>query len=344
LLADSETDQLADWLANIPLERAVLFPCSDEWVAAIGNLPDDLQSRFPSSIPPKWALDQLIDKAKLERLGSELNLSRPRSWMLERPEDLPPDSEVPFDECFLKPLHSQQFHRRFGVKAFAVTSRADAIEKLGRCHDSGIPMILQQYVLGPASSHYFIDGFVDRNGRLCAMTARQRLRMYPLDFGDSSYMTSVELGSVEPVPEELTRLFAHLQYRGIFSAEYKRDERDGRLKLIEVNTRAWAYIEFALLCGVNVAEMEVADALAQPVSEIRYSQIGRSMKMFPKDLLAANAAVKAGNLSWLTVLKQWLSARSSLYRWDDPVPWVVQRFDDARLLARKLFRSNKSES
>jgi predicted ATP-grasp superfamily ATP-dependent carboligase len=178
------------------------------------------------------------------------------------------------------------------------------------------------------------------------MIARQRLRMYPLDFGDSSYMTSVNLNEVDPVPGHLTRLLKHVNYRGIFSAEFKRDERDGELKLIEVNTRAWAYIQFSMMCGANVAGMAVADALNEPIKNIPDSYVRRSMKIFPKDLKAARSAVRSGEICRMSVIRQWLSARSSIFSWGDPVPWIVQRYDDIsnslRRRLRPLFGANPS--
>lgn len=339
LLRDTETGLLENWLVKSDISGAVLFPCSDDWVTAISNLPEDLRARFRSSIPPKSALNQLIDKANLERLGKELQLPRPLSWFIDSDDDLPAESDVPYEECFLKPLLSQKFHHRFGVKAFFVKSRTDAIAKLNECREAGISMILQRYVLGPASNHYFVDGFVDRAGTICAMVARQRLRMYPLDFGDSSYMTSVNLNEVGPAPEHLTRLLKHVNYRGIFSAEFKRDERDGELKLIEVNTRAWAYIQFAMMCGANVAEMAVADALNMPVKKLSESDVGRSMKIFPKDFAAARSVVRAGEIGRMRVIREWLSARSSLFSWGDPSPWIVQRYDDFSNALRRRLRS-----
>lgn len=334
LLHNDETERLEDWLTQSDLGGRVLFPCSDDWVTAIADLPDELRYDHPSSIPPGAALRRLIDKSNLAHLGQELQIPQPLSWRLSSRTDLPAESEVVYHECFLKPLHSQQFFRRFGVKAFMLSSRVDAVEKLDRCREAGLPVILQRYVLGPPSNHYFVDGFMDRNGRICAMIARRRLRMYPLDFGNSSYMTSVEINEVGPMREHLIKLLEHVKYRGIFSAELKRDERDGELKLIEVNTRAWAYIQFALNCGINVAEMAVRDARGLPIEQIPRAKIGKSMKILPHDFDAARSAVKAGDIGWLTVILQWFKARSDLFCWNDPLPWVVQRYKEVSSFLR----------
>ena len=46
--------------------------------------------------------------------------------------------------------------------------------------------------------HYFVEGFMDRDGRVCGMLARRRIRMYPKDFGNStSTETHPSVGGVE---------------------------------------------------------------------------------------------------------------------------------------------------
>ena len=70
------------------------------------------------------------------------------------------------------------------------------------------------------------------------------------------------------------RFLAALEYRGTFSAEFKRDERDGVWKLLEVNCRQWWYVGFAASCGVNVTRMTYRDALGLPVGPVDRYRIG----------------------------------------------------------------------
>jgi predicted ATP-grasp superfamily ATP-dependent carboligase len=113
-----------------------------------------------------------------------------------------------------------------------------------------------------------VEGFVDRIGCPIARFVRQRLRMFPPDFGDSTYMVSVPLDRVRGAIESLDRLFAHLSYRGVFEAEFKYDDRDGQFKLLEVNARPWYFIGFAAECGVDLCEMAYWDALGISVDPV----------------------------------------------------------------------------
>ena len=75
--------------------------------------------------------------------------------------------------------------------------------------------------------------------------------MHPPDFGNSSYMVSVPLQEAAGAVDTLRTIMGHTGFRGIFSAEFKRDADDGLFKLLEVNIRPWWYVEFNQRFGNN---------------------------------------------------------------------------------------------
>jgi predicted ATP-grasp superfamily ATP-dependent carboligase len=181
-------------------------------------------------------------------------------------------------------------------------------------------MMLQEYIPGPPTNHYFIDGFVDRQGSIKALFARQRLRMSPPDFGNSTLMISIPISHTEQATATLASLFSDISYRGIFSAEFKRDERNGVFNLIEVNARPWWYVEFAARCGVDVCAMAVHDALGQPVETVTRYRVGRRCVFPYYDLDAVRAERSAGRLSLGQWARSWIGAYQPVFRWTDPRP------------------------
>jgi predicted ATP-grasp superfamily ATP-dependent carboligase len=310
---------LAARLETLP-SPTVLIPCSDAWVRAVATLSPTLRQRFPTSVAPLEAVDLLIDKSRFRAALERLGVPHPRTQTLSGPADLDRLPDAVIANSFLKPVGSQEFFARFAVKAFMTTGRLDMREKLATATGEGFEMMLQEYVPGPPSSHYFVDGFVDRNGVFRARFARRRLRMNPPDFGNSTLMVSVPLSEVAQASDTLDTLFADIRYRGIFSAEFKRDARDGTFKLIEVNARPWWYVEFAARCGVNVCELAVQDALGEKVSTITEYQAGR-VCVFPYyDLAAARVDRSAGRLSALDWMRSWVGSYQPVFRWSDPLP------------------------
>ena len=310
---------LADYLARVPHEGMVLIPTTDDWALAAARLRAPLAARFPASLPSPESLEVLIDKGRFAATLERLGVPHPRTVRLDAESDragLPADA---FTDAFLKPRDSQAFRSRFGVKALHFRTPEEAMTLARQVREAGHEVMLQEYVPGPPSHHYMVEGFVDRTGRVCARFVRQRLRMFPPDFGDSTYMVSVPLDRVRPAVESLDRLLAHLSYRGVFEAEFKYDARAGLFKLLEVNARPWYFIGFAAACGVDFCAMAYRDALGVAVEPVHTYEPGRHC-VVGSDRFACWALFRQGRLGPWAWLRSWLGASQMLFAWDDPLP------------------------
>jgi predicted ATP-grasp superfamily ATP-dependent carboligase len=160
--------------------------------------------------------------------------------------------------------------------------------------------------------------------------------MYPPPFGNSTLMVSIELDEVRDAVQSLDTLLGSVGYRGIFSAEFKRDARDGLAKLIEVNIRPWWYVEFATRCGINVCALAALDALEQEVPPLSTYKVGKRCVFPYYDLSAIRRAQVEGTLGWWKGLRSWLGAYQPVFRWSDPLPALLGSF---RLLGTRIARS-----
>jgi D-aspartate ligase len=335
--ADPAAD-LGAWLEGLPLERAVLMRCTDDWTDRVAALPERIKARFPSSVAPPAALERLVDKWHLAESLKAAGLPAPRTIPLDATTDLAAFPDSMFATFFLKPRDSQAFFRRFATKAFRLKSREDLVAHLADVTREGLEVELQEYIPGPPSNHYFVDGFIERSGRVGGLFARRRLRMYPRDFGNSTYMESVSLAEVRDAVDTVTRLLAHVGYCGVFSTELKRDERDGVCRLIEVNTRPWWFVEFAGRCGVNVCAMAVRDALGEhPVAQIEYAAGRRCVHPY-YDFNVCLELRRQGKLSIGAWARSWATSEQPVLRWSDPGPGVRVLVERVRHVLQRLFR------
>jgi D-aspartate ligase len=300
----------------------VLLPCADDWVLQVANLPPHLRARFPASIAEPAAMACFVDKGKFSALLQRYGIPHPRTSQITSPEDVDGLTASDFSGMFLKPRNSQEFFNRYGIKAFHVTERESAVKMAADAIAHGVPLMLQEYIPGPPTAHYFIDGFRDRNGTVTALFARRRLRMHPPDFGNSSLHESVPLEGVEPAADALRTLLHAVNYRGIFSAEFKFDARDGQFKILEVNARPWWYIEFAAACGVDVCSMAYRDALGLRCEPVCSYQAGRRCVTLELDLKAYHRLRRLTQLSPWRWIHSWLGAEHPVFSWTDPGPAV----------------------
>jgi predicted ATP-grasp superfamily ATP-dependent carboligase len=328
---EPSVDNTEKFLRQLPLERAVLMPCSDDWALAVAALPDDLKLRFPCSGPSFETTSSFIDKWQFAQTLEREGIPHPHTQLIRsftELSDLPKDR---FTSAILKPLSSVEFARKHGVKGFVVGSQDEALRAMTKAE---FPIMLQEFIPGAPSSGYFLDGFVERSGRVSGLLARRRLRMSPPKLGNSTLMVSVPLREVKSAADSLTRLLAALNYRGTFSAEFKFDERDGVFKLFEINARPWWYVEFAASCGVNVCTLAYQDALGVPLQPVTDYKVGRRCVFFVHDLRAwrEQRGSRPSLWSWI---KPWFGADSTPFHWNDPAPAIAY--------ARKLIRENKAK-
>ncbi|PTR33361.1 putative ATP-grasp superfamily ATP-dependent carboligase [Luteibacter sp. OK325] len=309
-------------LRAMPLDKAVIIAGADDAALWLTDLPStDLGDRFLISTSSRDAQELLQDKAIFAGYLAATQIPHPRTYRIACLDDI---EAIPFDSMdrvFVKPVNSQRFSDVTGVKGLWV-DRPEALREVwARLHAQGFSVMAQEYVPGPASEHFFVDGFRDRNGAYTGVFARRRLRMSPPDFGNSSCCHSVPLAILPDAIRDLRRLLDGLDYRGIFSAEFKHDPRDGVYRIIEVNTRAWTYVEFAARCGMNVCEMAWQDAQGLPVSRAtRDYPEGVACVDLYHDIPTVLALRKRQFVPWLSVLTQWARAQLHTFRWDDPQP------------------------
>lgn len=319
---DCSVAELTAILLALPFERLVLMPCSDSWARKVAALDPALSARFPHFGTPVDAVEQLTDKQKFADLARAHGIPHPLTLQLDIPEVL---DELPFSPgagYFIKARDSQALTTLLGVKGFQISSVDDAHRRVLEANAVGQGVVLQEYIPGPPTAHFFLDCFVDRDGVMRARFARQRLRMHPLPFGNSTYMRSISLDEVPDIVQTVDRLVAAAGLRGIFSVELKRDPRDGVAKVLDVNVRPWWFVEFASVCGVNVCEMAYRAALDEPIGRARNYDVGRTCVFPYYDAGACRRLRRAGELTLAAWIRSWLQSKHTVFSFDDPLPFV----------------------
>lgn len=336
-----------DQLQALPFERAVLIPGADDaalWTADIAG--SDLSTRFRTSSSSRATLEILQDKDRFAAYLGSTGIPHPHTFAINDRSDIAAIPIDSLDRVFLKPVDSQRFNREFDSKGIWIAGRRQLEDTWSRLDAQGFALVAQEYVPGSAADHYFVDGFRDRNGAFAGLFCRRRMRIHPPDFGNSSYCRSIPPADVSDAIDSLAVLLAQLHYRGIFSAEFKRDTRNGQLKLLEVNTRAWWYVEFAARCGVNVCHMAWQDANDLPVTRaVDGYRVGTGCVNLHGDIQSVLSRRKTGSISLAQALGQWAGAYFHVFRLRDPWPGLSLLWQGIRQRFMRLFaRTGRASS
>lgn len=316
------------------IDEAVLFPCSDDWLQAVAALPPHERQAFPAPIASRDVVETLTRKDRFARAAALYDVPHPRTKEIHCSDDLAGVSDHELASSFLKPSDSQAFSRRFRTKGFRVADREQAAELVRGATGAGLGLVLQEFIPARPSAHVFLDGFVDRHGRIRGLLARRRLRMFPPGLGNSTDSVTVPLAGVAPAVDALRRLFEGLGYRGLFDAEFVRDDRDGVFRIIEVNARPWWQLELAAAAGLDLVRMAYDDALDRPVRDAAGYRVGARWVNPIQDVRSRVAQLGTATAS-PGRRDPWLRARHAVFRWNDPAPGFVEL---ARLLRAGALR------
>jgi predicted ATP-grasp superfamily ATP-dependent carboligase len=331
----SQDDRSALLTAITSLSHGVLMPCDDEWLLAVARFLEERHDTFTSFIPRLTTVERLIDKGAFAILVDDIGIPRPRTWHLQNVDDLADIPERELTACFLKPRDAKAFNDDFGVKAFGLRDRADAEHQLALAMARGHHMVAQEFVPGTPEGHLCLDGFVDQNGRFCALLARRVLRTYPRRFGNTTDTVTVPLDEAGAAVEHLNRLFQHVGFRGLFEAEFVFDPRTGEHKIIEVNARPWWQIQLVAAAGVDMVHMAYLDALGADVAPQEHYVVGRRWVHTVPDLRSRLATGQAAPLP-IHKPQAWWRATHAVFDRTDAVPGIIQLRRSARSALRQL--------
>ncbi len=336
-----ESGRLGDWLSALPDERAVLLPCTDAWTRAVAGLPEAIRERFRASVPASPVVEAFVDKDRFRALMARLDVPSPRCLTLKDVRDLAGVTEAEIESSFLKPVDSQLFSSRFDGKGFWVNDRADAVRLVEQAREAGVGLMLQEWIPGDASHNIHIDSFVDRHGTVAGIVARRKIRRHPWLLGNTASAVTIPLSEVpEPVAVTL-RIIEAVGHRGVFSAEFKYDARDGRFKILEVNARLFWYVTHTAAAGLDLAWLSYLDALELPVPRQSTYHAGIYGLFEINDAVALKHAWASGSRPLGPVLRPWLLGHRALFWWRDPGPAMMEAHADLRRrVARRLGRSN----
>ena len=151
-------------------------------------------------------------------------------------------------------------------------------------------------------------------------------------------MVSVPLSQVEAATDSLRKILSAVGYRGIFSAEFKRDERDQQFRILEVNARVWIYVEFAGRCGVDVVSMAYRDALGLAVADVETYRHGARMVSPYLDLAALRHAWLNKQMSAASGMRSWVGAQQPAFNFTDPVPSLRDWYGIGAKVVRRALR------
>lgn len=284
-------------------------------------------------MPETESLRLANDKSRVLALARELGVPVPATRTIASARDLPGAAELRFP-IVIKPARSRVPIESDWLSA-GVDYAGDMAElglKLGRLAPDVFPVLLQERIVGPGIGVFACY----RQGARIATFSHRRLREKPPSGGVSVLCESIALDP--SAIDHADRLLAALGWHGVAMVEFKRSNRDGILRLMEINGRFWGSLQLAIDAGVDFPAIVADMAAGLPFRPAPDYRIGVRSRWFLGDLDALLATLfhDAGRLAlpedhpgrWRTLWRFLDFApgrqRNEVFRLADPKPGLLE--------------------
>jgi D-aspartate ligase len=288
-------DRLAHLLgpATAGAEGFALIPSSDEAAAFAARHHDALSERFAVTVPPWATMRFAYDKRLTYPLAASLGLATPwTAYPRDRADLAAREIRYP---VVLKPAVKEQFNRLTAAKAWRVDSRAELLRRYDEACALVAPdvVMVQELVPGGGDAQLSYTALCADGAPLAELTAR-RTRQYPADFGRAS--TYVETIDCPVITGPARAFLRELRWTGLVEVEFKRDPRDGRHKLLDVNPRVWGWQSLCARAGVDFPHLLWLALRGAPLPPVA-ARAGVRWVRTTTDLPVAVREILAGRLS-----------------------------------------------
>jgi D-aspartate ligase len=309
---------------KVELLASFIFALCDDSIEFVEKYKSELSQRYLLEDFNAELRGEMLDKKATLVRARAAGVDTPKFWSVETVADLQAiKGEVTFP-AMVKPIHSHVFIPIFGQKLFIIESDwEELVEKLQLAIDKNCKVMVVEMVPGPDSllSSYYT--YINSENRPLFHYTKRVIRRFPMNRGGTSYHESKWLPETA---EAGKKFFTAISWRGMGNIEFKRDVRDGKLKVIEVNPRFTDAHRMIVEGGMPIDEMVYRSKTGQLVPTITDYEENVRMWNPLRDFMAFRELRARGELTFVGWLESLRSGRKVLpiFMLRDPVPTFVR--------------------
>jgi D-aspartate ligase len=261
LSADSHADPTRFVASIRALGEVVVFPTHDGQLNLIAQHLGDLQVLAPF---PDWdILEQVQSKRAQLDQAAAAGVDVPQTQYPRTVAEARAAAEEIGLPVLVKPEHPVGFKQRFRRQAFCCETLDEVEHAYTRAEEFGA--MVQELIPGGDDTLYTVGSYVARDGRPLGVFSGRKLRQTPPGIGTCRVGEAIW---VQDAVDAALRLLEAFDYFGLSQVEFKRDPRDGKFKLMEINPRLWQWHGLAAACGVDLPRIAYADLVGEKPGEV----------------------------------------------------------------------------
>jgi D-aspartate ligase len=307
------------------LRGAVLLACNDTALEILIKNRENLSKKFVLDIMNKEAQLCMLNKLGTYEAARSAGIPAPRFWKIgngERVGDSIKEASFPL---MIKPVYSHRFEKRYGRKYLLAKNRGELQGILDSLDLQEDQVILMEVIPGPDDQLCSYYTYIDESGEALFDFTKRIIRRCPPNEGNGCYHVT---DRVDQVKELALKLFRSVGLRGVANVEFKRDYRDGKLKLIECNARFTAANCLLAKSGIDLASFVYYRLLGTQLRLPSSFKVGKRLWYPWQDFSSFYAIRRRGEITFGMWVKSLMHLQSFPYfAWDDLRPSLLAGFE-----------------
>ncbi|MBT1071827.1 carboxylate--amine ligase [Pelotalea chapellei] len=246
----------------------VVIPMTEQSVYCLNRNRELLGKNVILACASSDHMDAVSNKFKLFQLASNIGISIPQTLFIDGQDEYHRQKvSITRYPVVVKPAFSKI---REGDRIISAgVMYASNAQELDRLYEARpvlrYPSLIQELIVGEGTGLFTLFD----HDRHLALFAHRRILEKPPSGGVSVLSESIPLD--KQMVEDAEKLLSAVDWTGIAMVEFKRDVRDGKAKLMEINGRFWGSLQLAVSSGINF-----------PVLSLEY-HLGRKLEQTCRD-------------------------------------------------------------
>jgi D-aspartate ligase len=288
--------------------KPILFNTSDKFVKLIIDNSTILKNHFIFNISEPGITEILMNKKLVIDHALKKGVPVPQTFFNSHKDSFKDSFKDFLFPCVIRPEQGNSWTDEplrsivNQQKLLLVNNQDELEDRLNQILPFYKNLIIQEVVQGKDENLLYTVCYVGKKGQILGYFTGQKLRISPVHFGSATYMKTYNSDEVLPLCQ---RLFDGSGYNGPAGVEFKKDDRDGIYKLIEINTRFGLWDIMGKKMGVDLFEIAYLDLTGVNVTPCIPVNREYFWLSLSRDLSVIRQYHSEGIISWRDWIKAW---------------------------------------
>ncbi|MBR0600136.1 ATP-grasp domain-containing protein [Sinanaerobacter chloroacetimidivorans] len=253
-------------------KKIILLGCGDSYVQLISQNKDKLPENIIAPYIHIDMMNDLIHKEKFYAMCEKNGVDYPDTFVHRR--EIGHDFELPFASPYIiKPSNGIEYWRHpftSQKKVYKADTRSELETILDDIYQSGYhdSIIIQNFIPGDDTYMRVLTNYSDQYGKVKLMALGHVLLEEHTPHGIGNHAV-IMMEHNQELEEKFKKLLEDMNYIGFSNFDIKYDQRDGKFKAFEINTRQGRSNFYVTGAGENIAKYVVEDYIEQKPLEFK---------------------------------------------------------------------------